>query len=276
MKSKMARITVVGIGPGPLAWLTMEAERELRLADKVFFRTCAYPAYYWLRELGKELVCFDRLYILPWPDAGEMYKFMTAALLKEADIRGHAVYAIPGSPFVLEDTVRLLKLQGATAGVEIRIIHGMSFLGPALSVINHDDTGLQIVLPRTHVQHGRFSPYLPLLVCQLEEPPLVMEWLLKTYPPNHAVTLIWTEGLPDYETRSKIIELRNLNQESGEAKYFESLYVPSLKLSIGIKDATKMKIWKRLLSAAKEGRLVTGALVRLRIVQRRRAGARPK
>jgi tetrapyrrole methylase family protein / MazG family protein len=236
----MARVTVVGIGPGPLSWLTMEAERQLRLADKVFFRASGYPAYYWLRELGKEVVCFDILYTTPWPDAGEMYKFMAAALIKEADIRGHAVYAVPGSPFVLEDTSRLLKRQGATAGVEIRIIHGMSFLEPALSVINHDDAGLQIVLPRTHVQRGRFSPHLPLLVCQIEatsssfEPSrvdLTMEWLLKTYPPNHAVTLIWTEGFPDYETQSKIIELRNLNLEYGEAKYFASLYVPSFGLA---------------------------------------------
>jgi len=229
----MARVTVVGIGPGPLSWLTMEAERELRLAHKVFFRTSAYPAYDWLRELGKEVVCFDMLYRLPRPHPGKIYEFIAAILLKEADIRGHAVYAIPGSPFVLEDTTRLLRLRGAASGVEIRIIHGMSFLEPALSVINQDDVGLQIVLPHTHLQHGRFSPRLPLLVCQIEarssssRAPSVMEWLLKTYPPNHAVTLIWTEGLPDYQTLSKIIELRNLNREYGDGKYYASLYVPS-------------------------------------------------
>src|SRR5262245_5811954 len=59
---KMARVTVVGIGPGPLSWLTMEAERELRLANKIFFRTNEYPAFHWLRELGKQVICFDVLY----------------------------------------------------------------------------------------------------------------------------------------------------------------------------------------------------------------------
>ena len=65
---KMARVTVVGIGPGPLSWLTMEAERELRLANKIFFRTGSYPAFHWLRELGKQVICFDVLYTLPWSD----------------------------------------------------------------------------------------------------------------------------------------------------------------------------------------------------------------
>jgi len=225
----MARVTVVGIGPGPLSWLTMEAERELRLANKIFFRTNEYPAFHWVRELGKQVICFDVLYTMPWSDPRKKYKFMAEVLMKEAEIRGHAIYAVPGSPFVFEHTVRLLRQQSAAARVEIRIIHGMSFLGPALSVISPpNDPGLQIVLPY-HLQPGRFSTHLPLLVCQIDAKNSysVMEWLLRAYPPTHAVTLIWTEGLPRYQTLSNIIVLRDLNRECGPGKFYASLYVPS-------------------------------------------------
>ena len=33
--------------------LTKQAESELLLADKIFFRTCSYPAYEWLSGLRK-------------------------------------------------------------------------------------------------------------------------------------------------------------------------------------------------------------------------------
>jgi tetrapyrrole methylase family protein / MazG family protein len=207
----------------------MEAERELRLASKIFFRTNEYPAFHWLRELGKQVICFDVLYTLPWSDPREKYKFMAEVLLKEADVRGHAIYAVPGSPFVFEHSVRLLRQQSVTAGAEIRIVHGMSFLEAALSVISPpDDPGLQIVLPH-HLQTGRFSANLPLLVCQIETRNRysVKECLLRAYPPTHAVTLIWTEGLPAYQTLSKIIELRDLDREGGLGEAYASLYIPT-------------------------------------------------
>jgi hypothetical protein len=116
----------------------------------------------------------------------------------------------------------------------------MSFLEPALSVITSpDDPGLQIVLPH-HLQPARFSTHLPLLVCQIEarNSYSVMECLLRAYPPTHAVTLIWTEGMPAYQTLSKIIELRDLNREGGLGEVYASLYVPS----VGTKNQTLNKI----------------------------------
>jgi tetrapyrrole methylase family protein/MazG family protein len=237
MPVRMATITVVGLGPGPVSLLTKEAERELLQADKIFFRTGSYPAYDWLGGLGKTLVCFDRLYhSFRWPSCEDLYSFMTNALLKEVEIKGSAVYALPGSPVVLEDTTRMLLIRGAERGVEVKVVQGMSFIEPALAAINFDaGMGLQIVLPRMHVRSGRFSKRLGMLVCQIEareqanEPPridLTMQWLLETYPPDHPVTLIWTAGLPAYEIEHKVVALKELEREYGKARYFASLFVP--------------------------------------------------
>jgi hypothetical protein len=56
-----------------------------------------------------------------------------------------------------------------------------------------------------------------------------MEWLLKAYPPEHQVTLIWTDGLPEYKTQTRMMALKNLTSEYGKAKYFASLYVPAVE-----------------------------------------------
>ena len=92
----MAKIIVMGVGPGATSHLTKEVETELLRADKIFFRTGAHPVYEWLREQGKHLVCFDKLYDPVWTNPGDIYEFMVVALFKEAELRGEAVYAVPG------------------------------------------------------------------------------------------------------------------------------------------------------------------------------------
>jgi uncharacterized protein YabN with tetrapyrrole methylase and pyrophosphatase domain len=94
---KMARSTVVGVGPGATSFLTSEAETELVRAEKVFFRMGLHPVYDWLRGLGKHVVCFDKLYDTRWANGGDLYEFMVSALFKEAELRGEAIYAVPGS-----------------------------------------------------------------------------------------------------------------------------------------------------------------------------------
>lgn len=65
------------------------------------------------------------------------------------------------------------------------------------------------------------------MVCQIEaksnplDKPrvdLTVEFLLKLYPPEHFVTLLWTDGLA----------LKDLIREYGDLKFFTSLYGPPL------------------------------------------------
>ncbi len=240
----MTAITIVGLGPGPLPLLTKEAETELLAAEKIFFRTGAHPVYEWLKQQGKHVVCFDKLYETPWKSPGDIYEFMVSALLKEAQLGGNVTYALPGSPVFLEDTTRMLRERGKAAGVDIRIVHGLSFMEEALSQLNLDFAdGLQIVLPWTHLETGRFTTRLHLLIAQIEAKrlptdgarvDLTMEWLLKAYPPDHQVTLIWTDGLPAYTTHTRAMALKNLAEEYGESKFFSSLFVPALSVTKAI------------------------------------------
>lgn len=108
----------------------------------------------------------------------------------------------------------------------------------ALSQLHVDfDEGLPVVLPWAHLEPGRFTKKLALLVCQIEAQrlpedearvDLTMKWLLKAFPGEHAVTLIWTDGMPEYRTQTRRMALKDLAREYGESKYFASLYVPAL------------------------------------------------
>lgn len=233
----MPVITVVGLGPGPVEGLTREAEQALLLTDKVFVRTVGHPVCGWLRDQGRQVIGFDHLYTIPWPQWSDIYNFIVDALMKEASLRGTVVYGLPGSPVVLESTSHDLRRRGADKGIDVKVILGVGFLDQLLAEVNLDShMGFQVVLPLRHLQLGHFDKYLPMIVCQIQaarcdERPridLTMKWLLDAYPENHPVTLVWTDGMPAYATQSSVVALRDLATAYGKARYFASLYVPPL------------------------------------------------
>jgi tetrapyrrole methylase family protein / MazG family protein len=223
----MPSITIVGIGPGSTKYLTGEAKEALLAAEKVVFRMGSHPVYHWLKDQRRHVVCFDILYTVPLAGGrATMYELMTDALLKEVEVRGTACYAVPGNPGVLEDTTAQLRMRTAEKGIDLKIVPGMSFLDLIYAELGIDPLGLQIVLPRRHLQSGLFSTRTALLVCQVD-PQVTQESLLKQYPPDHRVTLIWTAGLPDYALESKEIDLKQLTAEFTDRLSFASLYVPA-------------------------------------------------
>lgn len=235
--TKMPVITIVGLGPGPVEGLTREAEQALLRVDKVFLRTGGHPVCGWLRDQGKLVICFDHVYAVPWPQPGDVYEFIMNALMTEASLRGMAVYGLPGSPVVLEDTTRDLRRRGAAQGIDVQVVLGVGFLDQLLAEVNLDSSlGFQVVLPLRHLQHGHFDKHLPMIVCQIQagrphERPridLTTSWLLNAYPSDHLVTLVWTDGLPAFVTQSKVVALQDLATAYDEVKSSASLYVPPL------------------------------------------------
>ncbi len=216
--------------------LTREAEDALLVTDKVFVRTVGHPVCRWLRDQGKQVIGFDHLYTMPWPQQSDIYEFIVNALFTEASLRGTVVYGLPGSPVVLESTSHDLRRRGADRGIDVKIVLGVGFLDQLLAEVNLDSSlGFQVVLPLRHLQLGHFDKHQPMIVCQIQatqsnEPrvDLTMKWLLHAYPENHPVTLVWTDGLPAYVTQSRVVALKDLVTAYDQVKYFASLYVPPL------------------------------------------------
>jgi uncharacterized protein YabN with tetrapyrrole methylase and pyrophosphatase domain len=215
--------------------LTKEVESKPLHAKKVFFRTGAHPAYEWLRGQSKHLVSFDKLYDTRWTNPGDIYEFTVAALFKEPALRGEAVYGSPqrAGGYDKPDSRARSKRGSRGESAARRKFLGSGACRNQLRLF----PGLQVVLPLTHLKHGLFNERLALMVCQIEarsnplDKPrvdLTMKFLLKAYPPEHVVTLLWTEGLPEYKTQARRMALEDLTREYGETKFFASLYAPPL------------------------------------------------
>ena len=97
----MARVLVVGIGPGGLESVPVGVYRLLTSGRPVYFRTFVHPAAQQLLAEGIEAFSFDEVYDTE-PSFTSVYERITSALTQAAMVEGEIVYVVPGHPSVGE------------------------------------------------------------------------------------------------------------------------------------------------------------------------------
>ncbi len=237
----LREIVVVGMGPGPVGMLTVEAREALLAEDEIYFRISGHPVYHWLRELGKQCVSFDFLYGCPGMTYEKLHILIVDSLKVAARKKGKVVYALPGNPRAFEKTPSLLEARAK--GTAIRIIGGMSFLDTMFIELGLDpEMGLQILNASAFGVYGDypFTEELPMLIGQFASPgglrpgdengnaAATVRALLKKLPPTHEVTLVWCPGFPDFVNIKETMTLKELASRVGCVKELATLYVPAL------------------------------------------------
>jgi tetrapyrrole methylase family protein/MazG family protein len=239
----MPEIVVVGLGPGPVERLTLEAKSALSGARQVYFRFSVHPVFEWLKGQGVECISFDYIYSQPGITYDRIYRLINQALIKEAKRRGRVVYALPGNPCVFEKSPHQLKEECKPEGISVRVIPGMSFLELLYIELELDpEEGLEILNASSLVEKDELPPLSgnPLLIGHVGLPmgnqptsaetnlKALAQLLLKKFPAQHPVTLVWCEGLPGYTTRLRTFPLSNLPEQKGFLPLLATLYVPHL------------------------------------------------
>src|SRR5690606_13868175 len=104
--SSNGRITVVGLGSGDEADLTLGVVSTLQEAEQLFLRTENLPVVPWLKQQGLTYEAFDDVYER-YGRFEPVYEDVTERLICAAGGR-HIVYAVPGHPMVAEKTTEML------------------------------------------------------------------------------------------------------------------------------------------------------------------------
>lgn len=141
------KVVVVGLGPAGAGLVPDVAYRTLAAASRAFVRTSRHPAV----EAAAQVVpggleSFDRLY----EGAGtidEVYAAIVEELVSAAcavESGSFVAYAVPGSPFVAERTVVMLRNDGR---VTVEVLPAPSFLDLAWDRLGIDpvDAGVRLV-----------------------------------------------------------------------------------------------------------------------------------
>jgi tetrapyrrole methylase family protein/MazG family protein len=227
MSSELPRVVVVGLGPGGVEHVTVETLATIDRIATRFLRTSRHPS----AHLVPDATSFDQLY--ESEDRFEdVYAEIVERLVTAATEHGEIVYAVPGSPLVLERSVRRL---GDDGRVVCEVLPAMSFLDVAWARLGVDpvEAGVRIVDGHVFAQAAA-GVSGAVLVAHTHANWVLSDIKLSIDDPTGAidatpVVLLRALGTPDeqivHTTWSEI-------DRAIDADHLTSLYIPSLGSSV--------------------------------------------
>lgn len=228
----MAKITVVGLGPGDFSLLTLAAWETLRGASRLILRTAVHPTVAELKRRGILFVSYDGYYERA-SDFSSLYAAIAADLLAQAKDRAALVYAVPGSPLVAERTVSLLREQALEAGVELTILPGMSFVEIFCARLGIDPIAGLTIIDAADIERLPTGLFTGCIVTQVYSPAIASETklsLMEHLPDEYEIVYAHNLGLSDESIRR--IPLYKLDRQT-DVDHLTSLYLPPQTLGKG-------------------------------------------
>lgn len=241
-------ITLLGLGPGSMTDLTMQAYRILEKAAEdntaVYFRTLTHPTVDSLQQAlpSLRIESFDRLYeeAENWAHLYQQIANTVCTLATQHPV----IYAVPGHPFIGEASVQPVLKQAKERNLTTTIVAGLSFLEPVCTLLKLDpfDANMQLVDAtnlaslRADEVAGKIIPTVPLLVVQLYNRRLASEVKLALggcYPDAWPVKLVRAAGIENDE-RGIEMPLYELDRNS-YANHLNMLYVPPVDELIALR-----------------------------------------
>jgi tetrapyrrole methylase family protein / MazG family protein len=232
-----ARVTVVGIGPAGPEYITQQVRDEIDRSRHRYLRTTRHPSSIAVAN-GQS---FDSVY--ESADTFDVvYRTITDQLVAAAHEHGDVLYAVPGSPFVLERTVQHLLADDRIA-VETRA--GLSFLDLAYERLRIDPIEAAVRLIDGHTFLASAAGQTgALLVAHCHNQRVLSDIKLAVEtPPTEPVVVLQRLGLPDEHIGE--IEWAELDR-SVEADHLTSLYIPSLGVPVASELIGFYEIVRRL------------------------------
>jgi tetrapyrrole methylase family protein/MazG family protein len=221
-------ITVVGLGPADASLLAPLTRDALDRHDRRFLRTAVHPA----AEVVEGAETFDEVYDNA-DSFAEVYETIVQRLIAEA-VDGDLVYAVPGSPLVLERTVELLRAAETDGRVALSILPAMSFLDVAWAQLRIDPVEAHVRMIDGHVfAEAAAGQTGPLLVAHCHSAQVLSDIKL-ALDEGPTVTVLQRLGLPD--ERIFDVAWDDLDREV-DADHLTSLWIPELAIPVAAEFA---------------------------------------
>ncbi|MEN9646046.1 MAG: hypothetical protein RL238_2715 [Actinomycetota bacterium] len=216
---------VVGLGPGGTDHVTQHTLGVIAAMPHRYLRTARHPS----ASLVPDAITFDDVYEQADTFA-DVYAEIADRLVHAATEHGEVLYAVPGSPLVLERTVATLR---GDSRVDVTVHPAMSFLDVAYARLGIDPVEAGITLVDGHeFATAAAGNTGPLLVAHTHA-----NWVLsdiklavESATGDEPVVILQRLGTDDERiTRTTWAEL----DRTVEADHLTSIYVPHLGAPVG-------------------------------------------
>ena len=224
----LPRVVVAGLGPGGVDHVTAETLATIERIPHRYLRTSRHPS----AHLVPDAVTFDEIYERA-DSFADVYAEIADRLVAAAVQHGEVLYVVPGSPLVLERSVRALR---GDARIECELLPAMSFLDVAWARLGIDPVERAVRLIDGHeFTAGATGATGALLVAHTHANWVLSDIKLAIDDPSGAldatpVVLLHALGTPD----EAVVHTTWAEMDRTiEADHLTSLYVPSLTTPVG-------------------------------------------
>lgn len=241
----MGHITVVGLGPGGLGDITEASVAALRSADRILVRTERHPTVARVKdeaaETKAELGFFDATYDEA-DTIADVYRSIADQLVDAAADGRKTVYAVPGSPLVLERSVAHLRNDDR---VDVELVPSLSFLDVAWARLGIDPIEERVRLIDGHTFAADAAGDVgPMLVAHTHA-----EWVLSdiklAIDADDSMTAVVLQRLGTPDERIFEVPWSELDR-SVDADHLTSIYLPKVTAPIAGELMATVNLMARL------------------------------
>jgi len=226
------KLTIAGMGPGPVSMCTLGALEAARGADALFLQTARHPVADYLKAQRVAFETLDGLY-----EEAENFDTLDAAvaeMLKETLCRGgETVLLLSGEGIAANTLCEAVIHMAQEAGAKLRLLPGVPLQAPALSEAFASGLpvcgarGVQTVFAS---EADGVRPDVGRTLAVLEVDGVyaagsVKLWLLEYYPPEHPVCLVYIE---EGEVKNRILPLHGLDRQKTD--HTSCVIVPGIRV----------------------------------------------
>ena len=220
----MYKLTVAGLGPGDAGLITRETWARIETAEHILLRTRIHPTVEALDAAGISYETYDAFYEEA-DDFDELYEQIVADLFMRVQ-EMNVLYLVPGSPFVAERTVQLLRERAMEEGLPHEILPAMSFLEPLFAALGLDPVNGLSIVDALNEDAMAAPPPQDLVITQLYSRELASDLkilLMEHFSDTQEVIYLHHLALPDERIRR--IPLFELDWQD-DIDHLTTLFIP--------------------------------------------------
>ncbi|MDF2502965.1 MAG: MazG family protein [Clostridium sp.] len=225
-KGDRGMINIVGLGPGSLESLTMGAIQLIKQNNNIFLRTKKHPTVRFLKDEGIHFTTYDGKYEQA-ESFDEVYSSIAEDLVKQHELLGDIVYAVPGHPLVAEKSVNILLKLCKNKKVKTNILPAVSFIDAVMESLEIDPIEGIKVIDAFDVKNQIMDKRIGTIITQVYNNFIASEvkiTLLEYYKDDTEIYFVRSAGIKEDESIRKIA-LYELDRQQ-DIDYLTSIYIP--------------------------------------------------
>ena len=221
----LPQVVIVGLGPGGAEYVTNHTLAAIDSTPIRFIRTTQHPS----AHLVRDATAFDDVYESA-DNFADVYAHITDVVVAAARAHGRVLYAVPGSPLILERSVRQMR---GDDRVECIVLPAMSFLDLAYARLGIDpvECGVRLIDGLDFATAAAGEPG-PLLVAHTHANWVLSDIKLAVENANGDEPVVILQRLGTESETITHTTWADLDR-TVEADHLTSIYVPRLAAPVG-------------------------------------------